>query len=155
MEYSSVQSLYEPAFRRNAAPPSSRSKIIQDIYEKVTKFIATTVITSNPLYQMVTSFSISLLSTTLQHSDCVYMNILAGTTYLKEGRTHLCMVHFNFVVSNSYYMIKGKSYPCKTPFRPVGLWDFEDPPLSRQSAEIWCRSCQPYAPAALCLPKDY
>jgi hypothetical protein len=33
------------------------------------------------------------------------------------------------------------------PWRPIGLWDIEDPTLSRQSAHRWRHGCQPYTPA--------
>jgi hypothetical protein len=42
-----------------------------------------------------------------------------------------------------------KSYPCDRPWRPIGLWDVEDPTFSRQSAHRWRWGFQPYAPAAL------
>jgi hypothetical protein len=38
---------------------------------------------------------------------------------------------------------------CNSPWRPIGLWDVEDPTFSRQSAHRWRWGCQPYAPAAL------
>jgi hypothetical protein len=38
-------------------------------------------------------------------------------------------------------------------WRPIGLWDVEDPTLSRQLANGWHQCCQPYAPAALYSPE--
>jgi hypothetical protein len=38
-----------------------------------------------------------------------------------------------------------KSYLCNRPWRPIGLWDVEDPTLSRQSAHRW-GGFQPYTP---------
>jgi hypothetical protein len=35
------------------------------------------------------------------------------------------------------------------PWRPIGLWDVDDPTFSRQSAHRWRWDCQPYAPSAL------
>jgi hypothetical protein len=46
------------------------------------------------------------------------------------------------------------SYPCNRPWRPIGLWDAEDPTLSRQSAHRWQSGCQPYVPATL-YPQKY
>jgi hypothetical protein len=40
------------------------------------------------------------------------------------------------------------------PWRPIGLWEVEDPKLFRQSAHRWRLGCQPYAPAALYPQKD-
>jgi hypothetical protein len=41
------------------------------------------------------------------------------------------------------------SYPCKRPWRPIGMWDVEAPTFSRQSAHRWLWGCQTHAPAAL------
>jgi hypothetical protein len=38
-------------------------------------------------------------------------------------------------------------------WRPVRLWDVEDPTLSRQSTHRWRQGCQPYAPVALYFPE--
>jgi hypothetical protein len=46
------------------------------------------------------------------------------------------------------------SYPCKRPWRPIGLWDVEDPILCSQSAHRWRLGCQFYAPAHLYTQKD-
>jgi hypothetical protein len=35
-----------------------------------------------------------------------------------------------------------KSYPRNRPWRPIELWDVEDPTLSRQSAHRWWQGCQ-------------
>jgi hypothetical protein len=48
--------------------------------------------------------------------------------------------------------IKKVKYPCNRPWRPIGLWDVEDPTFSRQSVHSWRCSCQPYTPAALYTP---
>jgi hypothetical protein len=40
------------------------------------------------------------------------------------------------------------------PWRPIGLWDFKDPTLSRQSPYRWRWGCLPYAPAAALLPRN-
>jgi hypothetical protein len=48
--------------------------------------------------------------------------------------------------------VKRQSYSCNRPWRPIGLWDVEDPTFSRQSAHRWRWGCQPYAPAALYPP---
>jgi hypothetical protein len=45
-------------------------------------------------------------------------------------------------------------YPCNRPCRPIGLWYFEDPTFSRQSAHRLRWDFQPYAPAALNAQKD-
>jgi hypothetical protein len=50
---------------------------------------------------------------------------------------------------NQREKVKGKSYPCSRPWRPIGLWDVEAPTFSGQSAHRRRWSCQPYAPAAL------
>jgi hypothetical protein len=47
---------------------------------------------------------------------------------------------------------KGKSYLCKNPWRPRGLWEAEVPTFSRQSAQRWRWGCQLYTPAALYPP---
>jgi hypothetical protein len=44
---------------------------------------------------------------------------------------------------------KTNIYPCYRPWRPVGLWDVEDPILWRQSAHM----CQLYVPATLYSPE--
>jgi hypothetical protein len=41
--------------------------------------------------------------------------------------------------------VKGKSYPCNRPWRPIGLRDVEASTFSRQSAHRWRWGCQPYA----------
>jgi hypothetical protein len=46
-----------------------------------------------------------------------------------------------------------RSYPRNRPWRPIGLWDVEDPTLCRQSAHRWRQGCQPCAPAALYFPE--
>jgi hypothetical protein len=46
-------------------------------------------------------------------------------------------------------------YPCKSPWRPIGLWDGEAPTFSRQSDHRWRWGCQPYAPAALYPQEDF
>jgi hypothetical protein len=48
---------------------------------------------------------------------------------------------------------KIKTNRCNRPWRPVGLWDVEDPTMSTQSAHRGRRGCQPYAPAALYSPE--
>jgi hypothetical protein len=48
-----------------------------------------------------------------------------------------------------------KNYPRNRPWRPIRLWDVDDPTLSRQSARRWQWGCQPYATAALCLPEFF
>jgi hypothetical protein len=45
------------------------------------------------------------------------------------------------------------SYPCNKPWKPMGLFDVENPTFSRQSAHRLRRGCQPYALAAL-YPQD-
>jgi hypothetical protein len=40
------------------------------------------------------------------------------------------------------------SYTCNRPWRPVGLWDIEDPIFCIQSAHGRRWGCQPYAPGA-------
>jgi hypothetical protein len=47
---------------------------------------------------------------------------------------------------------KGKAIPITGREGPQGLWDVEDPTLSRQSAHRWRLGCQPYTPAALYSP---
>jgi hypothetical protein len=37
---------------------------------------------------------------------------------------------------------------------PVGLWDVEDPTLSRRSAHGWRQGCQPYSPATPYSPRN-
>jgi hypothetical protein len=50
------------------------------------------------------------------------------------------------------YKVK-QSYPCRSPWRPIGLWDVRDPTLSRRSAQIWWQGCQTYTPAELHSPE--
>jgi hypothetical protein len=47
-----------------------------------------------------------------------------------------------------------KSYPCNRPWRPIGLWDIEDPTFSRQSAHRWRWGCQPHWPEILYSQED-
>jgi hypothetical protein len=47
---------------------------------------------------------------------------------------------------------KRQRYPCKRPWRTIGLWDVEAPIFFRQSAHRWRWGCQPYAPAAFYTP---
>jgi hypothetical protein len=44
-------------------------------------------------------------------------------------------------------------YPWNRPWRPIGLWDVENPTLYRHTANRWRLQCQHYAPAALCSPE--
>jgi hypothetical protein len=44
----------------------------------------------------------------------------------------------------NFSTLKGKA--CNRPWRPIGLWDVEDPTFSRQSTHRWRWGCQPYAP---------
>jgi hypothetical protein len=55
---------------------------------------------------------------------------------------------------DEYKKLKVKSYLCNRPWRPIGLWDVEDPTFCRQSAHRWRLGCHPYAPAALYPQKD-
>jgi hypothetical protein len=54
-------------------------------------------------------------------------------------------------VSSSWW-VKRKSYPCKRPWRPIGLWEIDAPTFCRQSTHGWRWGFQPYAPAALYSP---
>jgi hypothetical protein len=47
------------------------------------------------------------------------------------------------------------SYPCNTPWRPIGLWDVEAPTFSGQSAHRWRWDCQPYASATIYPPGKF
>jgi hypothetical protein len=47
-----------------------------------------------------------------------------------------------------------KNYLCNGPWSLVGLWHFEAPTLSRQSAHRWQIGCQAYAPAVFYLLED-
>jgi hypothetical protein len=51
------------------------------------------------------------------------------------------------------HIINKFSYPCNRPWRPWGLWDVEDPTLTRQSAHRWWYGCEPYARAVLYSPE--
>jgi hypothetical protein len=44
------------------------------------------------------------------------------------------------------------SYSRNRPLRPIGLWDVEDPKLSRESVQAWWWDCQSYAPDLFYLP---
>jgi hypothetical protein len=56
----------------------------------------------------------------------------------------------NFLnILQSYKLRKKGSYPCKRPWRPIWLWDVEDPAFPWQSAHRWRWICQPFALAAL------
>jgi hypothetical protein len=44
---------------------------------------------------------------------------------------------------------------CNRPWRPIGLWNFEAPTFSRQSAQRWWWGCQPYAPTGLYPPGKF
>jgi hypothetical protein len=48
-----------------------------------------------------------------------------------------------------YSSYLGKSYSCIGPWRPIRLWDVEDPTFSRQSVHRWRWSCKLYVLAAL------
>jgi hypothetical protein len=52
------------------------------------------------------------------------------------------------------FLTKRQSYPCKRPFRPIGLWNVEAPTSSRQSAQRWRWGWQPYVLAALYPQED-
>jgi hypothetical protein len=48
-----------------------------------------------------------------------------------------------------------QSYLCNRLWRPIGLWDVKAPTISRQSADRWQWSCQPYVPTTLYSQEDY
>jgi hypothetical protein len=50
---------------------------------------------------------------------------------------------------NEYNTNKKYSSPRNRPWRPIVLWDVENPTLSIQSAHRWRLGCQPYTPATL------
>jgi hypothetical protein len=62
---------------------------------------------------------------------------------------HILLLCNNNIIAILIMSSKQIKYPCKRPWRPIGLWDCEDPTLSRQPTyrrRLWC---QPYARAAL------
>jgi hypothetical protein len=68
---------------------------------------------------------------------------------------HIHCSKFNFfrvylIYQHSRVKEKKKSYPCNRPWRPIGLWDVEDPTFSRQSVHRLRCGCQPYAPNYPC-----
>jgi hypothetical protein len=48
--------------------------------------------------------------------------------------------------------LKRYFYPCSRPWRPIRMWDVEDPTFSRLLAHRWRWVCQPYELAALYSP---
>jgi hypothetical protein len=59
---------------------------------------------------------------------------------------------WNWITDNRY---TSQYYPCNRQWRPIQLWDVEDPTFSRQSAHRWRWGCQPYPPAAFYLPRIF
>jgi hypothetical protein len=51
------------------------------------------------------------------------------------------------------FLRKVKSYPSNRPWRPIGLWDVQDPTLSRKSAHRWRWVCQLYLPTGFYSPE--
>jgi hypothetical protein len=43
---------------------------------------------------------------------------------------------------------KKKSYPCKRPWKPIGLRNVQAPTFFRRSTHKWRQGCQPYSPVA-------
>jgi hypothetical protein len=84
-------------------------------------------------------------------------NILLSTLF--SNTLSLCF--FLKVRDNASYAYKMHiskiqvSYNRNKPWRPIELWDVEDPTLSRQSAHRQRQGCQPYAPAELYSPETF
>jgi hypothetical protein len=78
----------------------------------------------------------------------IWMESDTGGRHGRSQRTETALLH---EVHSSQ---TGKSDPCNRPWRPIGLWDVEDPTFSGQSAHRWRWGCQPYAPAALYAQED-
>jgi hypothetical protein len=64
---------------------------------------------------------------------------IQNTTYIKSVKTDYTGI----------ILMLTHSYACNRSWRPIGLWDVEDPTLSRQSAHRWWWGWQPYAPVTL------
>jgi hypothetical protein len=59
----------------------------------------------------------------------------------------------SLVLHNVKWYVTSESYCCSSSWRPIGLRDVRAPAFSRQSAHRLRLGCQPYASAALYLPR--
>jgi hypothetical protein len=90
-------------------------------------------LTSNSLLRLMTEFAV-------QHT------IIFPAIYNSSSPYHQSLYN-----SDINKKLKKWSYPCTRPWRPIWLWEVEDPTLSRQSSYTsrWRQCCQSYAKAAL------
>jgi hypothetical protein len=81
---------------------------------------------------------------------------MASLLHLKPTEAkHLTSMHLQVsaYVSGTIHWLK--SYPHNRLRRPIGVWDVEDPTLSRQLAHRWWRGCQSHAQASFYSPRTF
>jgi hypothetical protein len=74
--------------------------------------------------------------------------------YLQSVQVHSanCVKNCIYVIT---YIILYESYPSNRLWRPIRLWDIEDPTFSRQLAHVWQWGCQLYALITLYPPQIF
>jgi hypothetical protein len=97
----------------------------------------------------------------VSHSAClVPLHFIPNATHRAQiGISPACtllhvLVATLFMIYLTWLSVSQWSYPCSRPCKPIGLWDVEDPTLSRHSAHRWQWCCQLYAPTMLYSPRN-
>jgi hypothetical protein len=120
--------------------------------QKMAIFIVTAIKTSNfTVFIYVTNVLNRVTQVSAYDAKSGHYWETLHSVYLKAAQSEvLCVSRPNLGSTLVVSKRKKESYFHNWPWRPIGLWDFGHPTLSRQSAHRWQWGCQPHTPASLC-----